>query len=354
MNQTNDVQSFVPLVYSQVALTRLYLESFRRGVLLEFLPNANQVYLDWRESSRGLTFLMGPIFELIEREWEAKPSSEMEYQLRANMSRLQIVHECLTDTFSAYCISSTFESARRDLAGNVAKAVRLCDKWKSRLADNWQSGRLQSDVVRLLSSDPRFRSAFLGGQEWGSQSQIQLSDRDKESVASLTDLEHAIIAVHEGLKHLKAASKGDLLSETLEENPLLGVCMATRALCRTAYFLMITRKERISLETSEKCCQALELSLKEADTHSKAYSTGDFSLVTKCVALLRRRHTAVRSLCSLAGHAVTHSGGGSSITINSSADRCAIEGFAITKLVNAELTAEGERTAEQTAYLEAA
>lgn len=231
MQQT--VPNFLAVLSYQVFAVRNYLRHFKKGVAAEFLPGEKAVVDDWETNAYSLVFLVGPAFALMESS-RAGASDELLRQIQLNMSRLKNVHNQLRDaylSFSRQMERSGFKSARPWLIMDVEHAIFGCTKWLERIANNAE-GDLANSLAAL---DVECLEQWVGFSA-------------PEIPAKLADLERALSEIDRLIPQINADKVSDtaFCSTVLAENSLLQLCMASRRLFVSVFFLLITQRNAVS------------------------------------------------------------------------------------------------------------
>ena len=285
MQPSGTIPRFLDVLSYQVLATRNYLRHFLKGVTHEFLPAELEVQIDWERNTYSLVYLIGPAFHFMESEL-AGASPRLVEQIQLNMSHLRVLYKDLKDAYATYVAFSEsspsvsrFDEARPWLISNVDKAIFTCDRWIERM-----------DVAR--------QSARVGAESCGESFDEASLALWREVVAfdlplELTGLDQRIIDMDDVISKFKQTSEEAFSSRSLADNPLLQLCMASRRLQVTAFFLFLTNRPAISIQCVKTCRDAMQRALDATEEIIEVIEEqgGSLSQLTReGIRLLNERH----------------------------------------------------------------
>ncbi len=287
MSRSGTVSRFLDVLSYQVLAIRNYLRHFKKGVHGEFLPDEVEVQSDWERNTFSLVFLVGPAFEFMESSRKGA-SAELLKQIQLNMSRLKVVHHDLSGAYLTYCrhIQNAsgglgFRSARPWLLSDVEHAIFRCDKWLERIYES-QSG------------DSLLQPAALDQDALALWRDLSAADVPKD----LAGLENRVAGVDRIISQIKASGPSDeaFASAVLAENSLLQLCMASRRLIVTMFFLLLTRRHDVTVADVVMARDSLQRASDVFDGLSGMSKTGLGKVADDGIRLLRER---LEILCRL-------------------------------------------------------
>jgi hypothetical protein len=267
MSQSLDLRCFLDVLSHQVLAIRNYLRHFKKGLLSEFLPDETEVQKDWEINAYSLVFLPGPASQFMKFA-RCGASTSLLDQIELNMSRLGVVHRDLSDAYTTYCRftenspqTSVFSQARPWLIADIENAIHRCTGWLDRIRGEQSFHNVQNEPPNNF---PPHQSL----QIWKN-----LSAHD--APASLSDL----TAQLNGLNALTDRMITDppflnvLASYSLNENPLLQMCMASRRLMIRVLFLLLVDRPQVSQLILKQAQNAMQRALDAISTitHSPAH-----------------------------------------------------------------------------------
>ncbi len=283
-------------IYLQITFTRVYLRHVMKGVQNEFMPTSPEVYTDWMRITNGLTFLMGPIHEFLNREFDKLSSlnpddplaQETKRLLQANSSRLMVTHERLTETYENYIRNAqgeghpSFERAETQLFDDLDRCISVCTTWLDRLDMDWTTPdqTLAAAAQEFMMEHRDVWELVVSG--------------DAPNV--YTDAEEAVRQLADGTESLTNAEADSLKRDELLNNPLLIVCTASRLMINRIFFLLLTKRSETG-QIINNAEQRLEEARAEIDRKSVQFpEITALEHVSEAIRLLEDRLCILKTL----------------------------------------------------------